>query len=147
MAKINRGRVVLGGVLWVVMFNVIWMSGWYFALENGWMSALAALGRPWPQTLGTLVLWLSLTFALGIFAIWFYAAVRPRYGPGPQTAALVGVAIWLISGIGPTVWYAHILQLPTGLVVSSMAVELIADVVATILGAWPYKEEQAEPLG
>ena len=77
----------------------------------------------------------------GILAIWFYAAIRPCYGPGPKTAALVGLVFWLISGLGPTLWWAHILRLPTGLVASTVVVGLIADVVATVLGAWPYKEE------
>ena len=141
MAKINWGRVVLGGFLWVVVFNVLWLSTWFLFLRSEWMSAVAALGRTWPQTLEALALWLLLTFVGGILAIWFYAAIRPRYGPGPKTAALVGFVFWLLSGLGPTLWWAHILLLPTGLVASTVVVGLIADVVATVLGAWPYKEE------
>ena len=146
MKMINWSRVVLGGVLWGVAFNVVWMSAWYLLLESGWINAFAALGRPWPQSLSTLGLWLFLTFGAGILGIWAYAAIRPQYGPGPKTAAGVGVVLWLLSGVGPTVWFAHILLLPTAVVVSSLTAELIADVVATILGAWQYKEEQAQPL-
>lgn len=141
MVKINWSRVFLGGFLWVVAFNVVHMSAWFLLLENGWMSAFAALGRPWPQDLGTLALWLLLTFGGGILAIWAYAAVRPQYGPGPKTAAGVAVVLWLVSSVGPTVWFAHLLLLPTGLILSNMAAEFIADVVATILGAWLYKEQ------
>lgn len=141
MAKINWSRVFLGGFVWVVAFNVVWMFAWYLFLESQSMSAFAALGRPWPQDLGTLALWLFLTFGGGILAIWAYAAIRPQYGPGPKTAAGVGVVFWLLSGVGPMVWSAHLLLLPTGLVLSSLAAEFIADVVATILGAWLYKEQ------
>jgi hypothetical protein len=141
MVKINWSRVFLGGFIWVVAFNVVHMSAWFLLLESGWMSAFAALGRPWPQDLGTLVMWLFLTFGGGILAIWAYAAVRPQYGPGPKTAAGVAVVFWLLSCVGPTVWFAHLLLLPTGLILSNMAAEFIADVVATILGAWLYKAQ------
>lgn len=142
MVKINWSRVFLGGLLWAVAFNVVHMSAWYLLLESGWTSAFAALGRPWPQDLGTLALWLVLTFGGGILAIWAYAAVRTQYGPGPKTAAGVALVFWLLSGVGPTVWFAHLLLLPTGLIVSNMAAEFIAGLVATILGAWLYKEQQ-----
>lgn len=141
MAKINWGRVILGGFLWVVVLNVLWFSAWILFLRSEWMTAVAALGRTFPKTLEGLVLWFVLTFVGGIFAIWFYAAIRPRYGPGPKTAACVGFLFWLISGLGPTLWWAHILALPTGLVASTMVVGLVVDVVATVVGAWPYKEE------
>ncbi|OGA47749.1 MAG: hypothetical protein A3G24_21740 [Betaproteobacteria bacterium RIFCSPLOWO2_12_FULL_62_13] len=141
MAKINWSRVFLGGFIWVVAFNVVHMSAWFLLLESGWTSAFAALGRPWPQDLGTLALWLLLTFGGGILAIWAYAAVRPQYGPGPKTAAGVAVFLWLVGGVGPNVWFAHLLLLPTGLIVSNLAVEFVDFVVATILGAWLYKEQ------
>ena len=140
MAKINWSRVVLGGVLWVVAFNVLWMSAWFLFLRNGWMSAHAALGRPWPEGLETLGLWFLLTFVAGILTIWAYAAVRPQYGPGPKTAAGVGVVLWLVSAVGPTVWNAYLLQLPTGTVMSALVAALITDVAATVLGAWPYTQ-------
>lgn len=153
MVKINWSRVALGGVLWAVVFNVLWLSAWILYLRSEWMSAMAALGRTFPQTPGGLVLWLSLTFVGGIFAIWLYAAVSRAfsgtvpgrrilvgYGPGPRTAAGVGFIFWVITGLGPTLWWAHILALPTGLVTSTLVVGLVADLVATVLAAWPYKE-------
>ena len=153
MVKINWGRVVLGGVVWVVVFNVLWFAAWILFLRSEWLSAVAALGRTFPQTPGGLALWLVLTFVGGIFVIWLYAALAKAfegtpverrilvgYGPGPRTAAGVGFIIWLITGLGPTLWWAHILSLPTGLIASTMVVGLVADVVATVVGAWPYKE-------
>ena len=143
----------MGGVLWGVVFNVLWMSAWFLFLRSEWLSAVAALGRTFPEGLGSWALWLVLTFGGGIFVIWLYAALSRAfegtppekrilvgYGPGPRTAAGVGFIFWLITGLGPTLWWAHILSLSTGLVTSTMAVGLVADVVATVVGAWPYKE-------
>lgn len=141
MATINWGRVVLGGVLWFVVFNVLWFAAWLLFLRRDWMSALASLGRTFPETLGTVALWFLITLGGGIFAIWLYAAIRPRYGPGPKTAVYAGVALWLVGVLLPMVWLGRILQLPAGLVAGSTVAELVAAVVATVFGAWPYKEE------
>ena len=142
MAKINWGRVVLGGILFTVVFNVLWDSAWLLFLRSEWTSVFAALGRPLPETLGGLLAsWLLLTFVVGIFAIWLYAAIRPRYGPGPKTAAYAGFALGLVWVLLPDLWGARLLRLPPGLVASSVVARLVATVVATVLGAWPYKEE------
>lgn len=140
MAKINWSRVVLGGFLWVIVFNALWLSAWSLFLRSEWRSALAGPGRSFPPTLESLVLWLLLTLVGGIFAIWLYAAIRPRYGAGPKTAAYAGFALWLVSGLGPTLWLAHILSLPAELIARTVVLGLVADVVATVSGAWPYKE-------
>ncbi len=34
-------------------------------------------------------------FVVAIAAIWLYAAIRPRYGPGPATALRAGFVVWL----------------------------------------------------
>jgi hypothetical protein len=140
MAKINWRRVVLGGFLWVVVFNVLWLSAWFLFLRTEWRSALAAPGRTFPPTLESLVIWLLLTLVGGIIAIWLYAAIRPSYGAGPKTAAYAGFVIWMMSGLGPTLWLAHIVSLPPELVARTVVSGLVADVVATIAGAWPYTE-------
>jgi hypothetical protein len=130
----------LGGFLWIVVFNALWLSAWFLFLRSEWRSALAGLGRAFPPPLESLALWLLGTLVGGIFAIWLYAVMRPHYGAGPKTAAYAGFALWLISGLGPTLWLAHILSLPTALVASTVVAGLVADVVATVLGAWPYQE-------
>jgi hypothetical protein len=140
MGKISWSRIVLGGFLWVVVFNALWLSAWFLFVRSGWMSAFAGLGRSFPPMLESLVLWFLGTLVGGIFAVWLYAAIRPRYGAGPKTAAYAGFALWLISGFGPTSWLAHMLSLPTELVASTVLPALVADVVATVLGAWVYKE-------
>ena len=151
MVKINWGRVILGGVLWVVVFNLLWFSAWILFLKSGWLSAIAALGRTFPQTPGGLALWLLLTLGGGILVTWLYATLSRTkfqgrkilvgFGPGPRTAAGVGLLFWLMTGLAPTLWWTHILSLPTELVVNTAVVGLVADVVATVAGAWPYKEE------
>jgi len=37
------------------------------------------------------------TTALGIATVWLYAAIRPRFGPGPKTAIFAGLVVWALS--------------------------------------------------
>jgi hypothetical protein len=140
MTKVNWRRIVLGGFLWVLVFNALWLSAWVLFLRNDWRIVLTGPGRTLPPTLESLAIWLLLTLVGGIFAIWLYAAIRPRYGAGPKTAIYAGFALWLTSGLGPTLWLAHIISLPASLVIGTVTSGLVANVVATVLGAWLYKE-------
>lgn len=71
--------------------------------------------------------------------MWLYAAIRPRYGPGPKTAAVAGFAWWVIYSLAKANWG------PFGLVSSKVIVALLAAtlpalIVVTILGARFYEE-------
>jgi MFS family permease len=80
-------------------------------------------------------------FLMGIFTVWLYAAIRPRYGTGPKAAACAGAAVWalgyLLAGVAPMV--LHIL--PRRLMAIGIAAGLIEVIVAALVGAWLYKEE------
>ena len=90
MDKINWQRVILGGLLAGVIINVVeWVvNGLIFA--GDWASVMKDLNRSGtfsPKQIVALNLWGFLT---GIAMIWLYAAIRPRYGAGPKTAACAG---------------------------------------------------------
>lgn len=140
MGKINWGRVVLGGVLWSVVSNALWAVAFPLFIAD-FQVAFEALNRPFTVTPPWLARVVALTLVGGIFAIWFYAAIRPRYGPGPKTAACAGLALWLIGSLLPALWWGwHLIQLPTHLVAAWVGTDLVAFVAATLVGAWPYKE-------
>ena len=75
-----------------------------------------------------------------VFAIWLYAAIRPRYGPGPMTAIRAGFAMWVIGLLLPTLVAARLLQLPARFVIAEAGATLVSVVVATVVGAWRYQE-------
>jgi hypothetical protein len=89
-----------------------------------------------------LMILVAITFALGILAVWTYAAIRPRYGAGPKTAICAGLAVWAMSyfycGV---VVYAGWVIFPPKLVWLPVAWSLVELPVATLAGAWLYKEE------
>jgi hypothetical protein len=50
--------------------------------------------------------------AYGILMVWLYVAIRPRYGAGPKTAALAGLAAWAIGTLLPNagLWTAGVFR-------------------------------------
>jgi preprotein translocase subunit SecY len=142
MGKINWTRVLLGGLIAGVVLNVFQFAVWVPLVGRSLSAALQTLGHPMQETLATTVLMVVLMFVGGILAIWLYAAIRPRYGAGAGTAALAGVAAGVFMGVLPDIGWGLTLRLiPATVWVGDAVIGLVAIVIATVLGAWVYKEE------
>lgn len=100
MGKINMNRVVLGGLVAGIVADVLGYLVDGVLLAPQWADGMKALGRP-EFTVNQWIGFNLLGLASGIFAIWLYAAIRPRYGAGPRTAILAGVAVWVIGTLLP----------------------------------------------
>jgi hypothetical protein len=143
MGKINWGRVLLGGALWFVVYNLLGAAAAVLYLMQEGREAFEQLGLRVVFHItdpGFLAFVLVLTLTLGIFSMWFYAAIRPRYGPGPKTAIGVGFAVWIIGHLLPGLYWSQLLGLPMRLVVLNEVTTLVVGVGATLAGAWLYKE-------
>ena len=144
MGKINTGRVILGGLVAGLVMNASEAF-----LHAGVLGADGAkLLEEWKR-LGlemdvnqSLVVWLiGITFVLGILAVWLYAAIRPRFGPGPKTALCAGLAVWAMSYLYAGVYVdAGIVVFPTKLTWLPVLWGLVEVPLATLLGAWVYRE-------
>ncbi|MBI2957079.1 MAG: hypothetical protein HYY26_07200 [Acidobacteria bacterium] len=88
-----------------------------------------------------------LTFAGGIWTMWLYASIRPRYGPGPKTAAIAGFALWVISALRDISWVS-IGLMPFGLssLMAPVPVGLPIAIVAAVAGAWAFEASERKPL-
>ena len=147
MTQINWFRVVLGGVVWCVTYNLLTGAAW-FAFLHSWgdPSFHPLLGASQSPTAGRVVSFLLLTLAMGIFAIWFYAAIRPRYVARRVTFAYVGIALWLVWGLMPT-WPSPVLSsAPVGSLLAELVSKLVVLIIATAAGAQLYRETGAEGL-
>lgn len=139
MGRINMGRVLLGGLAAGVVINF-----GEFILNEKVMAAdmqafMAKLGLPVPAG-GTIGVFVLLGFALGIVVTWLYAAIRPRFGPGPKTAVCAGVATWLLCAVYPTAFFLVLGMMPAGSLVTGMVWELVEIPLAAVVGAWLYRE-------
>jgi hypothetical protein len=145
MSGINWARVVLGGFVSGVVINVVEFVLNGVVLSKDWEAAMAALGRPpmSPGQIAVLVAWSFVIWGLfvGIFSVWLYAAIRPRYGAGLKTALSAGFVVWslgyVLGSAGPAVMNIF----PLRLIFIGLAVGLVEVLVAIPLGAWLYKEQ------
>ena len=104
MGKINMGRVILGGVVAGIVANVLGFLVDGLLLAPQWAEGMKALGRPdfsTSQIIGFNILGL----AYGIFTVWLYAAIRPRYGAGPKAAVCAGLAAWVAGALAGAALY------------------------------------------
>ena len=96
----------------------------------------------------SLVLWFVLyDFLAGIFLVWLYAAIRPRFGAGPKTAVYAGLAFWVVAGLFHGVSEAPMGLFPLSLYLATVACGVVLVPVAAVAGAWVYKEESAATSG
>ena len=100
MAKMNMGRVILGGVVAGIVMDILGFVVDGMWLAPRWAAALKALGHPGFST--SQMVWFNLFgIALGILAVWVYAAIRPRFGAGAKTATCAAVAMWIAGALLP----------------------------------------------
>ena len=140
MGKLNMSRVILGGIVAGIVSDVLGFLVDGVLLAPRWAAGMKALGRPDFTT--NQWIWFNLIgIAGGIFALWLYAAIRPRYGPGPKTAIWAGLAVWFAMVLLPNatlmwaggLFSSHLTLLTTlGGVVEWLA--------GTVVGAALYKE-------
>ena len=139
MGKINWTRVILGGLVAGVVINVseFLLNG--VILAKDMEAAMSALGR---QVSGSaLAMFTVWGFLVGIFAIWLYAAIRPRYSSGPKTAACAGAAVWGLGYLLAAVTPLALHLFPRRLMAVGLAVGLVEVIAGTLAGAWLYREE------
>jgi hypothetical protein len=139
MGKINLQKVIIGGLIAGVVLNIV--DGLLFGvlLQKQMAAAMASINRP-PMTGAQMPWFVFLDFVAGIFLVWLYAAMRPRFGAGPATAAKTGVAAWFLGILLVTLfmWPMHLY--PTNLTIMTTLVALVEWPIATVIGAKFYTE-------
>ncbi len=141
MKPVNWGRVILGGIAAGIVVNVSEFLLNEVVLKKANEDAMKALGKSMPEAGGTIAVWILWGFLFGIVAVWLYAAIRPRYGAGPATAVKAGLAVWILSSLFSSLVLANLGLFPLNAVV--LAWTFVEVVVATLVGAWLYREETA----
>jgi hypothetical protein len=139
MGKINWTRVILGGLVAGVIINVFEYALNGVVLAKDMEAAISALGRQMGG--GALLMFTVWGYLVGIFAVWLYAAIRPRYGAGPKTAACAGAAVWGLGYLLAAVTPLALHLFPGRLMAVGLAVGLVEVIAGTLAGAWLYREK------
>jgi uncharacterized membrane protein YoaK (UPF0700 family) len=140
---INMSKVVVGGLAAGVVANVVGYVGFGMLLgprmeAEAVAVAPALAGRG--MSGGAIAAQAIVSFVVGILAVWLYAAIRPRFGPGPRTALAAALVIWLCAFLFHFDWLIAGLMSSTTYVLASLA-GLVQVVAAAWVGGMLYKEE------
>jgi len=141
MKRINWSRVFLGGIVAGVLVNISEFLLNTVVLKNDWEAAMTALNKSMQWGGSTMMVWIIFGFVVGIASVWLYAAIRPRYGAGPGTAVKAGIAAWFFMSLLSTVAQMNMGLFPTNILTISCIWGLVEMIIATLVGAWLYKEE------
>jgi len=140
MSNISTGRVILGGIVAGIVSDVLdyLVDGvWLAPRWNAGLKALGHGGFAPNQWIGFDLLGI----AGGLVAIWIYAAIRPRFGPGVATAIKAGVAVWILGTLLPNAAFMYLGGLfPHHLTLYTTVGGLFEVVIGTIAGAILYRE-------
>lgn len=140
MHGIDLKRVALGGAV----AGLVMDAGEYLLhgvlLESRWRAARQARGLEGYGP-GDAAISAGMVFVLGLVVVWTYAALRPRFGPGPRTALragfLVWVLVWLWAFLANVVWDF----LPSDIFRIAIAWGFFEVMIASLVGAKIYREE------
>src|SRR6266853_6765555 len=132
MERINLGRVISGGIVAGIVGNILGYLVDGVILAPQWAASMRALGRP-DFSVTQLVAFNIIGLAYGIFAVWLYAAIRPRYGAGPNTAVCAGMAVWVAGVLLPNAGFMGAAGLfPTNLTAMTTAAGVIEWALAAV---------------
>lgn len=139
MTRINVARLGLGAVIAGVVSWLLGLVTGRIYLE-GARAALSAHGGFAAMGPGALAASFVASLLLGLTLVFFYAAARPRFGPGPQTAVIVAVGLWL-GGHLVSLMAFHVVGLyTTRALLLWGAVSLLEMILAALAGASVYRE-------
>ncbi len=147
MTGINTGKVIAGGLVAGLVANAIDFVTNTYILAGDWQAFAAAhnmdpAAMTSPAVAGT---WIAIDFLFGILLVCTYAAIRPRFGAGAQTAVYAGLLVYL----APTLVLFGFTMM--GLMTMAMFVKgsiaaIVSTLAASVAGASMYKETDA-PAG
>ena len=138
----NTSRIVIGGVVAGLIMNIGEAGLHAGVLGDDTTQLYKALNVPPPNPGANLPVLIGVAFLLGFISVWLYAAIRPRFGPGPKTAIIAGLVVWALSHLWSGVYlgngYAGII--PGKLAWIPVIWGLFEATIATLAGAALYKE-------
>jgi hypothetical protein len=138
MGKISLKGVIVGGLLAGLILNVVHYVLWGVVFAKDLADALQAIGRTPANS--PVLLFIVLDFLYGVTLVYLYAAIRPRYGPGPKTAIWAGVIMWVIAVLLRELGEAPFGVVPLRLYLVGTVVGLVLMPVAALAGARFYNE-------
>jgi hypothetical protein len=141
MSGINTGKVITGGLLAGLVFNILDMVVMGVLLAEEMQANAVRLGLDPAAMEGTagMATWVVIDFLFGILVVWTYALIRPRLGPGPKTAIVAGLVLYLaVTLIMAGMTQGGMMTWPV--FVKMSALSIVTTIAGSVVGAWAYTE-------
>lgn len=141
MSAVNTGKVLVGGLLAGLVYNAFDLVTGMVLMGDEFRANAQRLGLdPAAMESGSaMAVWITIDFLLGLLVVWTYAAIRPRFGPGPKTAILAALVPYIaISLMMFGLTHGGIMTMSIWMKMT--AISLISMSVGAVLGAWAYHE-------
>jgi hypothetical protein len=132
-------RVAVCGLVAGVVWHLL--AGVAVSLSAPELIASVQSGAPHPGRGGGY--FFALDMLMGIWAVWLYSALTPRYGAKPTTAAIAGFAWWTMKTLQSAKWAGLGFVEFSRSLVPVGAMTLAAAVIASMAGAWVYDRVDA----
>jgi len=146
MGKLNVPKIILGGIVAGILCFIGDGVVHGVLLKERWAQVMAMLGRQQVEDPSHMLYYAVYDLAKGLAGVWLYAAIRPRFGAGPQTGVIAAVVTWFLVipvpllGLIPAGWFGRRFA-------ALWSIEgLVVMVIAIVIGAWLYREESGSPV-
>jgi hypothetical protein len=136
----NIRKIVIGGLAAGLLINLSeFVLNGVVLMEQAevYMAELGLSYASWAMPV-----YVVMAFVWGFGLVALYAAVRPRFGPGPKTALMVGITFWVFAMFLPAVNMAAV-GFGGGMLGIALAWTLVEACAASLLGARLYAEADA----
>lgn len=141
MRAINVGRVILGGLVAGLVLNLLAVITGMTVLVEDQREFVARLhlDEAVVTSTGSMVSWILVDFIYGLLIVWTYAAIRPRFGPGPRTAVIAGMLLFAAISVILYGFMGMGVFTRAGFALNA-ACQLVSVVLASLAGGALYKE-------
>ncbi len=142
MKGINLTRVLLGGLAAGIVITLGEFVLWGLLLEAQYEAMMAANGLA--ETNWAMAAYVGGTLVVGLLLAFTYAAIRPRFGAGWQTALIAAGVVWALGFALPTIWNGAVgLSVGAGATALALAWGAVEAALAGIVAGRVYQEQEA----
>ncbi|HSJ13134.1 MAG TPA: hypothetical protein VK939_01890 [Longimicrobiales bacterium] len=139
----NYKRILIGGLAAGVIINLseFLLNGVVLADQMGTdMERHNLVFAGWAMPM-----YVIMAFLWGLFLAWCYAAIRPRFGPGPGTALIAAAVLWTIGYAMPSLSVLAIGLGESGTHALALVWGAVEVIVAAQVAGWLYRETESAP--
>jgi hypothetical protein len=134
------------GTLWIrlalcgFVAGVIWNLLSVLFLATVAPEFVASIQRTAPHPAQGGAFFFAIDLLMGVWAVWLYSAIAPRYGAKPATAAIAGIAWWILKTLQSAKWAGlGFVELGPTVILLGLAT-LGATILASAAGIWLYSK-------